>query len=81
MPYVARKSLLKRRLKEAKRTQIALAKWPRVSRQRVNDWANNRRPIPFNTQKDIAEFCGCSIDDLWEWEWVPQADDNRDMDE
>lgn len=70
MPFVARKSLLKQRLKESGNTQAGLARHLRVTRQRVNDWVHDRRTIPLNTQKDIAEFIGCYIDDLWSWEEV-----------
>lgn len=78
MAFIARRPLLKQRLKLAGKTQAHLARHLEVTRQRVNDWANGRRPIPFNTQKDIAEFIGCSIDDLWEWVEVPRERVNRD---
>ena len=78
MAFVARKSRLKQCLKNAGKKQVDLARHLKVSRQRVNDWSSNRRPIPFNTQKDIAEFIGCYIDDLWEWDEVPWTEVDRD---
>ncbi|WP_232696133.1 helix-turn-helix transcriptional regulator [Brevibacillus daliensis] len=71
--YVAGRSLLKERLKLAGKKQRDLVERYNVTRQRVSDWANNRRSIPIGIQKDMADFLGCSIDDLWEWQEVPRT--------
>lgn len=73
MPFIPGRCLLKRQLKQAKMTQKQLAKRLNKSEQRISDYVNSRVQMSLGTCKTVAEILNCSIEDLYEWIYVPHV--------
>lgn len=74
MSFKRGRCLLKKRLKEIRRSQDWLADKMNRSKQQISDYANDRVAMSIETAKNASHAIGCHIDDLYDWFEVP---DNR----
>ncbi|WP_245251601.1 helix-turn-helix transcriptional regulator [Paenibacillus turicensis] len=57
------------RLKERDITQSELARRTGYSRQVISHYANNRLQMSPAVMKTISYVLGCTMEDLYQWEW------------
>lgn len=67
MGYVPGRCLLKKRLREIRKTQQWLAGELKMPKAQVSDYANNRKVMSLATAKTIAMKLGCYIDELYDF--------------
>lgn len=72
MAYKPGRCLLHLRLKQAGMTPQSLADKLGMDRQQVSNYANKVKVMSLSTAKTIATAIGCSIEDLYEWEYTPK---------
>lgn len=58
------RSLLNRRLKEARKTQVELAEYLGVGQPFISMVANNKKKFSYDQAAHTAYFLGCSMEDL-----------------
>lgn len=71
MPFQLGKCLLKRHLRKIKMTQVELSRRTGISEQMINHYANDRKHMNLETAKTIAAVVGVSIEELYEFTWIP----------
>lgn len=71
MPYTQGRCLLRVRLKERGITQSELARRAGYTRHAISHYANNRAQMSPEVMKNIAYVLGCTMEDLYQWDWKP----------
>lgn len=74
MPFDLGKCLLKRHLKHRKLSQIELSHRTGISYDMINHYANNRKTMNLVSAKSIANALNVTIDDLYEFPWIPLSE-------
>ncbi|TDL34385.1 XRE family transcriptional regulator [Jeotgalibacillus sp. S-D1] len=61
------KCLLQLRLDERQLTRNELMDRTGLTKSQVSDYVTNRFVMSLPHARNVAQFCGCSIDELYEW--------------
>lgn len=69
-PILIQRSRLKPLLRSRGKTQRWLADQINFPFQRINDYANDRRPMPIEIAANCARVLDCKIEDLFIWKEV-----------
>lgn len=70
MAFRAGKCLLRLRLKEAGMTQKQLSERVNLSPQMISHYIFNRKIMSIDNAMSISAVLNCSIEDLYDWEYV-----------
>lgn len=78
MAYRVKRCLLQELLYKADITQRELADSLNVTVQQINKYVLDKQKMSIQVAKNIAYVLNCTIDDLYEWEWIePEVGKNE----
>lgn len=78
LAYRVKRCLLQELLHKADITQRELADLLNVTVQQINKYVLDKQKMSIQVAKNISYILNCTIDDLYEWEWVePEVGKNE----
>lgn len=70
LAYKVKRCLLRELLRKSDMEQRELADLLNVTVQQINKYVLDKQKMSIQVAKNIAFILNCTIDDLYEWEWV-----------
>lgn len=70
LAYKVKRCLLRELLRKADMEQRELADLLNVTVQQINKYVLDKQNMSIQVAKNIAFILNCTIDELYEWEWV-----------
>lgn len=70
LAYKVKRCLLRELLRQADMDQRELADLLNVTVQQINKYVLDKQKMSIQVAKNISSILNCTIDDLYEWEWL-----------
>lgn len=70
LAYKVKRCLLRELLRKADMDQRELADLLNVTGQQINKYVLDKQKMSIQVSKNVSHILGCTIDDLYEWEWI-----------
>lgn len=70
LAYMVKRCLLRELLRKADMDQRELADSLNVTVQQINKYVLDKQKMSIQVAKNISSILNCTIDDLYEWEWI-----------